>query len=32
MAAYRRIEELPEMKLQVKYPRSPGYRPPDKWG
>ena len=27
MAAYRRIEELPEMKLPVKYPRSTGYRP-----
>ena len=25
--AYRRIEELPERKPPVKYPRSPGYRP-----
>ena len=25
--AFRRIEELPERKLPVKYPRGPGYRP-----
>lgn len=25
--AYRRIEELPELKPPVKYPRTPGYRP-----
>ena len=25
--AYRRIEELPERKPPVKYPREPGYRP-----
>jgi amidase len=27
MVAYQRLDELPEFKLPVKYPRSPGYRP-----
>jgi len=27
-AAYRRIGKLPEPKPEVKYPRTPGYRPP----
>ncbi len=27
MPSYRRLEELPEMKPPVKYPRTPGYRP-----
>ena len=25
--AFRRLEELPEQKPPVKYPRTPGYRP-----
>jgi amidase len=25
--SFRRLEELPERKLEVKYPRTPGYRP-----
>ncbi len=28
MASYARLDELPEPKLPVKYPRTPGYRPP----
>lgn len=27
LASYRRVAELPEPKLPVKYPRQPGYRP-----
>ena len=27
VASYNRLDELPEPKLQVKYPRGPGYRP-----
>lgn len=27
LASYRRVAELPEPKLPVKYERSPGYRP-----
>ena len=29
MPAYRRLEELPEEKPPVRYPRTPGYRPRD---
>jgi amidase len=28
IASYARLDELPEPKLPVKYPRDPGYRPP----
>ena len=28
IASYARLDELPEPKLPVKYPRGPGYRPP----
>lgn len=27
LTSFRRLEELPERKLEVKYPRTPGYRP-----
>ncbi|HCK76497.1 MAG TPA: Asp-tRNA(Asn)/Glu-tRNA(Gln) amidotransferase GatCAB subunit A, partial [Gammaproteobacteria bacterium] len=27
LKSYRRIEELPELRPEVKYPRTPGYRP-----
>jgi amidase len=27
IASYRRLDELPEPKLEVRYPRTPGYRP-----
>lgn len=28
LASYRRVADLPEPKPEVKYPRTPGYRPP----
>jgi amidase len=28
MNSYRRLEQLPELRLPVKYPRTPGHRPP----
>ena len=28
MASYERLDQLPEPSLPVKYPRTPGHRPP----